>query len=70
MFMIFGVYYFIMVFIIMKLLCKILELYMLQDKSDEFENTWSFLDRRFANIRNTGNFLQSVSVLYLHICFV
>lgn len=54
----------------MKLLWKILELYMLQDKSDEFENTWSFLDRRFANIRNTGNFLQSVSVLYLHICFV
>ncbi|CAB4001544.1 Ubiquinone biosynthesis COQ9, mitochondrial [Paramuricea clavata] len=34
------------------------ELYMVQDKSQEFEDTWMFLDRRFQDIRNTSSMKQ------------
>ena len=33
---------------------------MLQDKSEDFENTWMFLDRRFQEVRNMSNMKLSV----------
>ncbi len=33
---------------------------MLQDKSEDFEDTWMFLDRRFQDVRNMSNMKQCV----------
>jgi hypothetical protein len=33
---------------------------MLQDKSEDFEDTWMFLDRRFQEVRNMSNMKLSV----------
>ncbi|XP_028410168.1 ubiquinone biosynthesis protein COQ9-B, mitochondrial-like [Dendronephthya gigantea] len=35
------------------------ELYMLQDRSEDFQDTWMFLDRRFQDIKTTINMRQN-----------
>lgn len=34
------------------------EVYMLQDKSEDFEDTWKFLDRRFDDVAGVGGVLS------------
>ncbi len=40
---------------------KSTELYMIQDKSDNFADTWKFLDRRFEDLRSFGSVKKSLS---------
>ena len=40
-----------------------IELYMVRDRSEDFENTWHFLDRRFQDIRMTGNIKRTVRTI-------
>ena len=42
-----------------------LELYLVQDRSPDFERTWSFLDRRIADIETLVKTRRSVSFSYL-----
>ncbi|KAK3610020.1 hypothetical protein CHS0354_032367 [Potamilus streckersoni] len=39
---------------------KSTEIYMLQDKSEDFQNTWEFLNRRMGDLKNFGKFARSV----------
>jgi hypothetical protein len=34
---------------------------MIQDKSENFEETWKFLDRRFEDLRSFGEFQKSIT---------
>lgn len=38
----------------------IAELFMVQDSSVDFTDTWSFMDRRLANVRESGHLTQQV----------
>lgn len=37
------------------------ELFMVQDTSVDFSDTWSFMDRRLADVRDAGHLTQQVS---------
>ncbi|WAR12436.1 COQ9-like protein [Mya arenaria] len=36
------------------------EVYMVQDKSEDYQQTWEFLDRRMANLTNFGKITRSI----------
>ncbi|KAK3096695.1 hypothetical protein FSP39_002447 [Pinctada imbricata] len=40
---------------------KATEIYMLQDKSDDWQDTWEFLNRRLADVNNAGKNVKNVS---------
>ena len=39
------------------------ELFMLQDKSEDFHETWQFLDRRFEDVGIAGNTISTANDL-------
>lgn len=51
---------------------KSTEIYMLQDKSEDFQNTWEFLNRRMGDLKNFGKFARSVRMnffIFIKIAF-
>ncbi|XP_052817424.1 ubiquinone biosynthesis protein COQ9, mitochondrial-like [Mya arenaria] len=44
---------------ILAALYKSTEVYMVQDKSEDYQQTWEFLDRRMANLTNFGKITRS-----------
>lgn len=38
------------------------ELFMVQDKSEDFEKTWKFLDRRLENLGQFGKSIRQVDI--------
>ena len=40
---------------------KSTEIFMLQDKSEDFQDTWAFLDRRVEDFGTLGKALRNVS---------
>ena len=43
------------------LMCDVIaELFMIQDSSVDFGDTWSFMDRRLADVRDVGHLTQQV----------
>lgn len=51
-------------------LYKATEVYMVQDKSEDFMNTWNFLDRRMEDLGNVGKLARSVRTELIQIGYI
>lgn len=49
---------------------KSTELFMLQDKSEDYVDTWGFLDRRMADVITVGKAVGQVSGSSVLFCFL
>lgn len=52
-------------FMFAMLYCMHAELYMVQDKSRDFLDTWDFLETRISDIKDLGKIYDDVSITFL-----